>query len=144
MAKDSDDSRYDPLTRLVIGLKGCADTLQRFGLTRAGEGPDDPSQPISATSELEQFRQPAKDIIVWLELRGREVDAGEVDDAMSELYGVAHAYDAGELRDELSRHEDAPLTPLDQLIEAVNSAAGRLEDLVDSIPNVVWQGFTDA
>ncbi len=137
-------SRYDPLTRLVIGLEDCANTLQRFGLMREGEGPDDPSQPVSATSEVEQFRQSAKDIMVWLELRGREVDAGEVDDAMSELYGVAHAYDTGELRDEFSRYEDEPFTPLDQLTEAVNNAAGRLADLVDSIPSVVWQGFDDA
>jgi len=144
MSEDSANSFGVPVARLVRARGECASTLLRVGLLRDGEGPDDPSQSVSATSEVEQFRQPVKDIIFWLELRGREVDAAEVDDAMAELYGVAHAFDAGELRADFSRYEDEPATPLDQLTEAVNSAAGRLEDLLDSIPDDVWQGFDDA
>jgi len=133
-----------PLARLVSRLHDWVATVRRFGLVRRGAGPDDPSQPAAAVAEVEQFRQPAKDIIVWLELRGREIEAAVVDDALAALREVARAYDAGELQPEFPARADEPLTPLDQLIEAAHTTVGRLEDLLDELPAAIWQGFDDA
>jgi hypothetical protein len=133
-----------PLDHLVSGLAECANTLQRSGLVRRGEGPDDPSQPVRACDEIEQLRQPAKDIVVWLELRGRDADAAEVDDALAELCGVAQQYDEGQLQPQFFADADEPETPLDQLTSAASTAAARLEDLSQEIPDDVWQGFGDA
>lgn len=133
-----------PLARLVTRLHDWVATLRRFGLVRRGVGPDDPDQPVAAIAEFEQFRQPAKDIIVWLELRGRNIEAAEVDDALAALREVARAYDAGEPQPEFLARADEPLTPLDQLIEAAQDTVGRLEDLLDELPAAIWQGFDDA
>lgn len=142
--QSNENAPQTPLARLVSQSHDWVATLQRLGLVRRGESPDDPSQPVSATSEVEQFRQPAKDIIVWLELRRREIEAAEVDDALAALREVARAYDAGELQPEFPARADEPLTPLDQLIEAAQDTVGRMEDLLDEIPAAIWKGFDDA
>ena len=141
---ESQRKNNTPLARLVSQLHDWVATLHRIGLVRGGEGPDDPDQPVSAISELEPLRQPAKDIILWLELRGREIEAAAVDDAMAGLRDVARAYDTGELQPGSAARADEPLTPLDQLIEAAQATLGRLEDLLDEIPAAIWQGFDDA
>jgi len=133
-----------PLTRLVLELNAWVETLGLFGLRRRGEGPDDPDCLVRASDELEQFREPAKAIIVWLELRGRDEDAAEADDAIAGLRETAQQYDGGELQSLFSERSDAPFDPLDQLFESASRAAGRLEDLDGTIPDAVWQGFGDA
>jgi len=133
-----------PLTQLVLELNAWVETLGRFGLRRRGEGPDDPDCLVRASDELEQFREPAKAIIVWLELRGRDADAAEADDAIAGLRETVQQYDAGELQPLFSEQSDEPFDPLDQLIESASRAAGRLEDLDGLIPASVWQGFGDA
>jgi hypothetical protein len=143
-AQQNENAPQTSLARLVSRLHDWVATLHRVGLVRRGEGPDDPSQPVSATSEVKQFRQPTKDIIVWLELRGCEIEAAVVDDAMAALRDVARAYDAGELQPESAARAAEPLTPLDQLIEAAQATVGRLEDLLDELPAAIWQGFDDA
>lgn len=141
---ESQRKNNTPLARLVSQLHDWVATLHRVGLVRRGEGPDDPDQPVLATSEVEQFRQPAKDIIVWLELRGRYIEAAAVDDAIAALREAARAYDAGELQSGSAARADEPLSPLDQLIEAAETTVGRLEDLLDELPAAIWQGFDDA
>lgn len=133
-----------PLTQLVSDLGRWISGLNRDGLRRRGEGSDDPDQTATVCAELEPFREAAKAIIVWLELRGRDADAAEVDDAMAGLRETARHYDAGELQPLFTERSDEPLSPLDQLIEAATRAAGRLEDLDGTIPTGVWQGFGDA
>ena len=141
---ESQRKNNSPLARLVSQLHDWVATLHRIGLVRGGEGPDDPDQPVLATSEVEQFRQPVKDIIVWLELRGRAIEAAAVDDALAALREVARAYDAGELQPGSAACADEPLMPLDQLIETAQDTVGRLEDLLDELPGTIWQGFDDA
>lgn len=136
--------REQPLTQLVSDLGNWVGILHRVGLRHRGEGLDDPDRDVRASDELEQFRVPAKAIIVWLELRGRGADAVEVDDAMAALRETARRFDAGELQPVFSERTDVPVSPLDQLIEAATRAAGRLEDLDGTIPTSVWQGFGDA
>lgn len=138
------DHDPSPLTRLVLQLSDWLELRRRVGLRRRGEGADDPDQDVHASDELEQFREPAKAIIVWLELRGRDVDAAEVDDAMASLRETARQYDAGELRPVLDERADEHLTPLDLLIQAASEATARLEDLDAEIPFDVWPGFGDA
>lgn len=58
---------------------------------------------------------------------------------------VARAYDRGDLQARLPDYERAgPLYPLDQLVDAMRAAAGRLEDLDGDIPAEVWEGYDDA
>lgn len=71
-----------PLAQLARELAAWAHLLRSGGLRR-GDGPDDPGQDVRASDELERFREPAKAIIIWLELCGRDADAAEVDDAMA-------------------------------------------------------------
>lgn len=142
--QQNESAPQTPLARLVSRLHDSVATLHRIGLVRRGEGTDDPDQLAAAIAEFEQFRQPAKDIVVWLELRRREIEAAEVDDAMAALREAARAYDAGELQPEAAARADEPLTPIDQLIEAAQATVGRLEDLLDELPAAIWQGFDDA
>jgi hypothetical protein len=144
MSVKDQDEREQPLTKLVSDLSRWISVLTRDGLRRRGEGSDDPDQSVTTCAELERFREPAKAIIVWLEVRGRDADAAEVDDAMAGLRETARYYDAGELQPLFCDRSDEPLSPLDQLIEVATRAAGRLEDLDGTIPAGVWQGFGDA
>lgn len=131
----------EPLTQFVRDLAGWLTLLRQRGLLRRGEGPDDPDQDVHASDELEQFRGPAKAIIVWLELHGRDADAAEVDDAMAALRETARRFDTGELKPIFDECADEHLSPLDLLIQAASETAGRLEDLDANIPSDVWQGF---
>lgn len=138
-------SRFrEPLTQLVQEFADWVSILRRVGLRRRCEEPDDPDQDVRATDELERFREPAKAIIVWLELCGRDADAAEVDDAMAALRETARRFDTGELKPVLNEHADEHVSPLDLLIQAASETASRLEDLDADIPSDVWQGFGDA
>jgi hypothetical protein len=93
---------------------------------------------------LERFREPAKAIIIWLELCGRDADAAEVDDAMVALRDAARRFDVGELKPVADERADEHLSPLELLIKVAEETASRLEDLDAEIPSDVWQGFGDA
>lgn len=128
----------EPLAQLARDLAAWDDVLRGRGLRRRGEGPDDPNQDVRASAELEPFREPAKAIIVWLELHRRDADAAEIDDAMATLRETARRFDSGD-----ERADEHP-SPLDLLIEVASQTASRLEDLDAEIPQHVWQGFGDA
>jgi hypothetical protein len=134
----------EPLAQLARDLAAWTDVLRGRGLRRRGEGPDDPDQDVRASDELERFREPAKAIIIWLELCGRDANAAEVDDVMAALRETARRFDTGALRPVLGARADEHQSPLDLLIEAAEKTAGRLEDLDADIPSDVWQGFGDA
>lgn len=134
----------DPLAQLVVGLSDWVGVLQRFGLRRRGEGRDDPDGDVRASDALERFREPAKAIIIWLELCGRDAAAAEVDDAMAGLRDTARQFDTGGLQPVLDERAGEHLSPLDLLMQAASEATGRLEDLDAEIPQNVWQGFGDA
>ncbi len=133
-----------PLAQLVVAFDEWTGALMRTGLVRRAKGPDDPDQPVLATTELEPFHQTAKDIILCLELHGRDADAARVEGALAVLRAVARAYDAGELHPVFPTYADEPLTPRDQPIDAATETSGCLEDLLDELPADVWQGFDDA
>lgn len=138
-------SRFrEPLMQLVQDFTDWVSLLRRVGLRRRDEGPDDPGQDAPASDELEQFRAPAKAIIIWLELCGRDADAAEVDDAMIALRETARRFDTDALAPLFDEQAGEHLTPLDLLVQAVSETAGRLEDLDTEIPQDVWQGFGDA
>jgi hypothetical protein len=134
----------EPIAQLARDLAEWVDGLQRIGLCRRGEGADDPGQRVRASDELEQFRAPAKAIIIWLELRGRDADAAEVDDAMAALREAARHFDTGELKPVLDERAGEHLSPLDLFIQAASETVSRLEDIDADIPSDVWQGFGDA
>lgn len=138
-------SRFrEPLAQLARDLARWTSVLRRVGLRHRGEGPDDPDQHVRASGELERFRDPAKAIIVWLELRDRDADAAEIDDAMAGLRETSRRFDTGGLKPVLDERSDEHLSPLDLLIETAEKTASRLEDLDADIPSDVWQGFGDA
>lgn len=144
MSTASQSRFYEPLTRLVQDFNDWVSILRRVGLRHRGEGPDDPDRAVRASDELERFRAPAKAIIIWLELCGRDADAAEVDDAMATLRDTARRFDTGELKPVLDDHADEHLSPLDLLIQAASETAGRVEDLDAEIASDVWRGFGDA
>ncbi|MBI5864559.1 MAG: hypothetical protein HZB38_08635 [Planctomycetes bacterium] len=142
MRKATESGPREPLARLVRDLADWGGVLRQSGLRRRSEGPDDPDQGVHASEEMEQFRAPAKAIIVWLELCGRDADAAEVDDAMAALREAARRFDMRGLESVLDEHADEHLSPLELLIKVAEETASRLEDA--DIPSDVWQGFGDA
>lgn len=136
--------RRTPLTELLLAISDTGDRLNRLGDRLFGPM-DEHTDPVSATEYVGQFRHSAADVIVWLEMKGRSEDADEIDDAIASLIEVAGTYDRGELEAWLPDDEQAdPVTPIDQLREAVSIAVGRIEDLDDEIPAEVWEGYDDA
>lgn len=137
-------SGQSPLADLLLAIKDASGQLSRNG-ERLFEPADDRDEPIDAVEYVGPFRNAAADLIVWLEVKGRSREAGEIDDALASMLEVARAYDRGELQAWLPDDERAgPVEPLDQLVDAMRAAAGRLEDLDGEIPAEVWEGYDDA
>ncbi len=144
MSTASQSGFREPLTQLVQDFTAWDGILRRVGLRRRGEALDDPDYDVRASDELGRFREPAKAIIIWLELRGRDADAAEVDDAMAALRETARRFDTGGLEPVYDERADEHLSPLDLLIQAASETASRLEDLDANVASGVWQGFGDA
>ena len=133
-----------PLVALLLAISDASERLSRNG-GRLLEPADERDDPIDAVEYVEPFRNAAADLIVWLEIKGRSGDADEIDDAIASMLEVARSYDRGDLQARLPDADRAgPLDPLDQLIDALRAASGRLEDLDDEIPAQVWEGYDDA
>ena len=133
-----------PLTRLFTSVADTCDHFGRLG-KRAFERSDQHDDPVNAVAYIGPFRNAAADLIVWLEIKRRSDDAGEVDDAIASMLEVARAYDRGDLQAWLPDDERAgPVEPLDHLVDTIRAAAGRLEDLDGEIPAEVWEGYDDA
>lgn len=137
-------SGQSPLADLLLAIKGASGQLSRNG-ERLFEPADDRDDPIDAVEYVGPFRSAAADLIVWLELKGRPDDAGEIDDAITSILEVARALDRGDLQAWLPDDDQAgPVEPLDQLVAAMRAASGRIEDLDGEIPAEVWEGYDDA
>lgn len=133
-----------PLVDLSLAIVDASGQLRRDG-ERSLDPTDETDDPIDAVEDVGSFRNAAAGLIVWLEIKGRSNDAGEIDDAITSMIEVARVYDRGELQAWLPDDERAdPVEPLDQLVDAMRAAAGRLEDLDDQIPAEVWEGYDDA
>jgi len=90
----------------------------------------------------EQLRAEAKDIIVWLELKGQEDAAAQLDDAMAGLRRAVWDFEEaceGVYPPEDFRCEEAR----EAMVEAAGPVEGAAEDLDDEIPPEVWEGFLD-
>ena len=134
----------NPLALLVIDLHEASEQLQDLG-EHSFSPPTELDDPIGASEYLEKFRSWSASLVVWLELQGRSADAGEIDDSVSTMLGVAREYDDGELLTIPPAHEMAEhIEPFDQLLRAVDIATGRLEDLLEEVPAGVWEGYDDA
>lgn len=133
-----------PIVDLSVVISDASDQLNYHG-ERLFEPFAERDEPIDAAEFVGQFRRAAADLIVWLEMKDRPGDAGEIDDAITSMIEVARAYDRGELQAWLPDDERAgPVEPIDQVRDAMNVALGRLEDLDDEIPAEVWEGYDDA
>lgn len=133
-----------PLVDLLLAISEASDRLDRRGEWLFAPT-DERDDPIDAFDYVGPYQDAAADLIVWLEIRGRSDDADEIDDAIASMLEVARAYDRGELQAWLPDDERAgPVEPLDQLVDSMRAAAGRLEDLDGEIPAEVWEGYDDA
>ena len=133
-----------PLIDLFLAISDARDWLNQLG-KRLFEPCEEHDDPISAAEFVESFRTAAADLIVWLEIKGRSEAAGEVDDAIASMIEVAREYDRRELHAWLPDDEQAgPVEPVDQLIQAMEVASGRLENLEENVPPEVWEGYDDA
>lgn len=133
----------NPLQRVFVSLADWRRQFYNNGFAGPGDSPDDPDVPLSMTVELERFRQPVADLIVWLEMRGRPTDANVIDDALCQLREVADQYDGGYLSDFIDPKLEEPYGAGELFLAAVAKASSALEDLDEEIPEEVWQGFDD-
>lgn len=129
-----------PLGNLLVSVRNFMDLLTH---SRAGviEPPSERDDPISVSEALEEVRQPAMDIVVWLEAHRLEEYGAELDDAVASMFEIAVAFDEGSLAPVFSGQSDEPDTPFDQLLSGIELALGRIEDLMDEIPDSVWAEF---
>jgi hypothetical protein len=97
---------------------------------------------VEQCMELESMRDEAKGIIIWLELKGQEDAASQLDDIMSELRCAM--WHLQEQSDHVYPHGDPGCEDaLESLIDAASRASGAAEDLQDEVPDAVWEGFFD-
>ena len=133
----------NPLQSVFVSLADWGGQLRVDGFMGQGDSLDDPDMPLYMTEELERFRQPVTDLIVWLEMRGRPTDANIIDDALCQLREVAEQYDGGYLDDLIDPILEEPCGAGEQFLVAVDEASSVLEDMDEEIPEEVWQGFDD-
>lgn len=133
-----------PLTRFFLQLAERRKLLQSQDGRAFATGGED-NELISAEALFDDLRAGAADLQVWLEMQGRSEDASEIDDATASLRETIWKFDHDELQPYLGPDErDDVLSETDQLIEALDEAIGRLEDLDGEIPDDVWRGYDDA
>lgn len=122
-------------------LRHLADTLSRWSRDAELFW----SHRIEQMMTLEQTRQAAKDIVVWLELHGRQKDAYEVDDAVTLVREAAQEFDY-QARHAASYPPDDPQCrgKLERLLETTAEAVSRLNSVDDELPAGTFEGFEDA
>lgn len=99
---------------------------------------------VEQLMELESMRQSAKDITVWLELRGREVDGWEVDDATASVREAARKFDDACSNSAQYPPENISCQNLrDRLIETAQEGVRRLRAVDGDLVDNVFQGFGD-
>lgn len=90
----------------------------------------------------DQLREEAKGAIVWLELRGRDEAAAQLDEVMGALReAIANLEEAceGVYPPDDPRCHDAR----EAVIETASRVAAAAEDLDQEVPEEVWEGFFD-
>lgn len=90
----------------------------------------------------ENLRDEGKRIILWLELKGHDDAAAQLDEAMAALrralWNLQEACEGVYPPDE-SRCVDA----LEVVVDKASKLAGAAEDLDDEVPEEAWEGFFD-
>lgn len=93
-------------------------------------------------SWVNQLWADAKDIIVWLELRGQDEAAAHLDDCVA---GFRNAYREFEEACSVSYPPDDPgcRDLAEEVIREAEKLSGACEDLDAELPPEVWEGFWD-
>ena len=134
-----------PLVSLVLALSDAEERLRRWGPKWFIPTEERAAGPSRALEYLRKYRDSAADLIVWLELKGRQIDADEIDDAMAAMFEVAGLYDNEMgLRAYPDNESPEPIVSFDELVDAIVGASSRLEDLLEIVPPEVWEGYDDA
>lgn len=99
---------------------------------------------IEQASHLATHRQAAKEITVWLEMRGYNEAAAEIDQASAALNEAWRDFEyhcdpnvPDAIADPVRRRA------LELAVEAVSVLSGALEDIADELPEAAWEGFND-
>lgn len=93
-------------------------------------------------SWAERLWPEAKDIIVWLELRGQDEAAAHLDDCVA---GFRNAYREFEEACRVTYPPDDPgcRDLADEMIHKAEQLSGVCEDLDAELPSEIWEGFWD-
>lgn len=109
---------------------------------KAAQSPDFWHPEADFRSWAERLWAEAKDVIVWLELRGQDVAAAHLDESMSSFRSAyrkfEEAYRFGHPSEDFASRELA-----EELIERAAKFSGACEDLDAELSPEVWEGFWD-
>lgn len=99
---------------------------------------------VEQASQLATHRQGAKEITVWLEIRGYSDAAAEIDQASTALNEAWWDFEYHCERIEPDAIADPDCRrALELAVEAAGILSGALEDIADEVPEAVWEGFDD-
>jgi hypothetical protein len=132
-----------PLSLICIDFAEWANQLNTLGRNTFAPRTelDDPS---CAMDWYDLIARESASLQVWLDIHGSTGDADALDEAMRTLREQVWRYDHGDLIPRLGpRENDDVYDEVDQLLEAIGDAVGRLEDLDQKIPGKVWEGYDE-
>jgi hypothetical protein len=127
------EPEHDPLLWILLQLQKWIESTQSESFWHTI---------VEHEREAESLHDLTKHALVWLELRGREEEASEIDESLSEFMDAVWEfgestkleYPPDSLRCRESRED---------MVEACNRLAGRVEDAASELPGAVWEGFED-
>ena len=130
-------SKY-PLLALLDTLRGWAEGVRLEHFWREGNSAD-------YVNAIEDIRRQAKELIIWMELKGLENEAIRLEAEMEEFreavwnfqHTCDHASDYPPDDDGCNKHRE-------DMAEKAECVSGCAEDLNDEIDSSIWEGFHDA
>lgn len=124
---------HDPLLWILLQLQKWVESAQRESFWQTI---------VEHEMEAEGLHDLTKHALVWLELRGCEEGASEIDESLSEFMDAVWEFgESTKLEyppDSLRCRESQ-----EDMVEACNRLAGRVEDVAGELPGTVWEGFED-
>ena len=127
------EPEHDPLLWILLQLQKWIDSAKRESFWQAI---------VEHEMEAEGLHDLTKHALVWLELRGHEEEASEIDESLSEFMDAVWEFG------ESTKLEYPPDSfrcreSREDMLEAGNRLAGRVEDAAGELPGAVWEGFED-
>lgn len=134
----SDYASKCPLLALMDTLGRWAEGVRHEDFWREGND-------VDYVNSIDEIRQQAKELIVWMELEGLEEEAirleAEMQDFRETVWNFKHEcdYPSGYPPD-----DDDCNQRRDEMVEQAEKVAGCAEDLNDDIDSSIWEAFINA